>query len=43
VRVGEPAKEGGEVTLSLNGRAFPDGGIRAHPHSASAFRIQAVP
>jgi len=30
VRAGEPATEGGEVTLSLKGRAFPQGGIRAH-------------
>ena len=36
VRVGEPASEGGEVTLSLKEGAFPEGGIRAHRHYAVA-------
>ncbi len=42
VRVGEPASEGGEVTLSLKGGAFPEGGIRAHRHYyASALTLLA--
>ncbi len=34
VRIGEPASEGGEVTLSLKRHAIPEGGIRAHRHYA---------
>jgi hypothetical protein len=36
VRVGEPATEGGEVTLSLKGGAIPHGGIRARRDYAPA-------
>lgn len=34
VRGGEPAREGGEVTLSLSGSALPEGGNRARRYSA---------
>ncbi len=39
VRKGEPASEGGEVTLSLKGRAFSEGGIRAHRQDAISARV----
>lgn len=37
VRAGESAGEGGEVTLSLSGRAFPEGANRARRYSATGI------
>lgn len=39
VRAGESAGEGGEVTLSLSGRAFPEGANRARRYSATATKV----